>query len=215
MSRNETLNVSPTGGTKAGNLERYDLIPAEPLRKLAIQAGQRGLGSRGSFAQLHDHLWRWWAGEDSDPLTEYEHLTAVAWHAFRLVEENVMPPAPWPHDNSEGRTHARYDRIPSEPLRMLAEHYGRGALKYADDNWRRGYDWRLSFAALNRHLWQWWAGEPIDAETGSPHLIAVAWHAFTLAEFMDIHPEFDTRLITLDHRAARPPQRVMLGITHN
>ena len=118
MSANETMNVSPTGAQKAGNLERYDLLPAEPLR-------------------------------------------------------------------------------------MLAEHYGRGALKYSDDNYRKGYDWRLSYAALNRHLWQFWAGEDIDAETGSPHLVAVAWHAFTLLEFIETHPEFDTRLKTLDARAGR------------
>ena len=97
----------------------------------------------------------------------------------------------------------RYDLIPAEPLRLLAAHYGRGALKYADDQWRNGYDWRLSFAALNRHLWQFLAGEDIDAETGSPHLAAVAWHAFTLLEFMDTHPEFDTRLKTVDERALR------------
>ncbi|MCA1839729.1 MAG: DUF5664 domain-containing protein [Actinobacteria bacterium] len=97
----------------------------------------------------------------------------------------------------------RYDLIPAEPLRLLAKHYGIGAKKYTDDNWRKGYDWRLSFAALNRHLWKMWAGEWFDKETGTPHIIAVAWHAFTLQEFSEIHPEFDTRLMTLDQRAVR------------
>lgn len=99
----------------------------------------------------------------------------------------------------------RYDLIPAEPLRLLARHFGVGAEKYTErdaegnithdgaDNWRRGYDWRLSFAALNRHLWQFWAGEDIDEETGTPHIIAVAWHAFILDEFRRIHPQFDTR----------------------
>lgn len=88
----------------------------------------------------------------------------------------------------------RYDLIPAEPLRMLAEHYGRGAKKYADRNWEKGYDWGLSFAALNRHLWQFWAGEDVDPETGSLHITAVAWHAFALAEYMATHPEFDNRV---------------------
>jgi hypothetical protein len=87
----------------------------------------------------------------------------------------------------------RYDLIPAEPLRKLAEHYGRGAQKYADRNWEKGYDWSQSFAALNRHLWQFWAGEDIDPETGSPHMVAVAWHAFALVEYMDTYPEFDNR----------------------
>ena len=99
----------------------------------------------------------------------------------------------------------RYDLIPVEPLRLLAKHYGVGAKKYDDDNWRKGYDWRKSYAALSRHLNQFWAGEDIDKETGSPHIIAVAWHAFTLSEFMATHPEFDTRLKTVDERAIRGP----------
>ncbi|ORA77163.1 hypothetical protein BST28_18755 [Mycolicibacter kumamotonensis] len=97
----------------------------------------------------------------------------------------------------------RYDLIPAEPLRLLARHYGVGAKKYDDHNWRRGYDWKLSFAALNRHLWQFWSGEDIDTETGSPHIIAVAWHAFALAEFMDTHPAYDSRLTDVDSRAQR------------
>ena len=87
----------------------------------------------------------------------------------------------------------RYDLIPALPLRLLAEHYGVGARKYADRNWERGYEWSKSFAALNRHLWQFWNGENNDAETGSPHIIAVAWHAFALAEFAWTHREYDDR----------------------
>lgn len=93
----------------------------------------------------------------------------------------------------------RYDLIPTEPLRLLAKHYGVGSLKYDDDNWQKGYDWRLSYAALQRHVNQFWAGEDIDAETGSPHLIAAAWHCFTLTWFMAHRPEFDTRTTTKSH----------------
>lgn len=100
----------------------------------------------------------------------------------------------------------RYDLIPVEPLRKLARHYGIGAKKYSDDNWRKGYDWRLSYAALQRHINQFWAGEDIDEETGSPHMVAAAWHCLTLLEYAEIHPEFDTRLKTLDQRAVRPTE---------
>lgn len=101
----------------------------------------------------------------------------------------------------------RYDLIPTEPWRLLARHYGMGAKKYGDDNWRKGYDWRLSFAAMMRHAQQFWAGEDIDEETGSPHLVAVAWHAIAMTEWGWTHPEFDTRLTTLDQRAARADRR--------
>jgi hypothetical protein len=85
----------------------------------------------------------------------------------------------------------------------LAKHYGIGGRKYGDNNWRLGYDWRLSFSAMMRHAWTFWRGEDIDEETGQPHLTAVAWHAFTLLEYSDIHPEFDSRLMTLDQRSLR------------
>lgn len=88
---------------------------------------------------------------------------------------------------------ARFDLIPEMPLYSLAEHYGRGASKYDDHNWRKGYPWSIAYAALNRHLWTWWNGEDIDPELHSHHLDAVAWHAFTLREFCETHPEYDDR----------------------
>ncbi|MBB5167142.1 dATP/dGTP diphosphohydrolase domain-containing protein [Mycobacterium sp. AZCC_0083] len=91
----------------------------------------------------------------------------------------------------------RHDLVPIGPLRELATHYGVGSHKYEDRNWELGYEWSKSYAALKRHLSQFWGGEDIDAETGSKHIIAVAWHAFALAQFMDQHPEFDNRPTTL------------------
>lgn len=93
----------------------------------------------------------------------------------------------------KGTKPQRYDLIPAGPLRTLAELYGKGAEKYADRNWERGYEWSKSFAALNRHLWQFWGGEDLDDETGLPHLASVAWHAFALLQFMNQHPDFDDR----------------------
>lgn len=90
----------------------------------------------------------------------------------------------------------RYDLIPLEPLKLLAQHYGVGATKYADHNWKLGFEWSKSYAALMRHLTAFWGGEDVDEETGSLHMTAVAWHAFTLLEFMQDHPEFDDRWST-------------------
>lgn len=87
----------------------------------------------------------------------------------------------------------RYDLIPMEPLRLLAELYGKGAEKYAERNWERGYNWSLSFAALQRHVCQFWAGEDVDPETGVPHTIAVAFHAFALTQFMLTARDLDDR----------------------
>ncbi|ANA86302.1 hypothetical protein BEN60_gp061 [Gordonia phage Smoothie] len=90
---------------------------------------------------------------------------------------------------------ARYDLIPAGPLLELAELYGRGAAKYADRNWENGYDWSLSFSALQRHAWQFWDGENFDEETGAAHLASVAWHALALLQFMQQqkYTQFDDR----------------------
>jgi Domain of unknown function (DUF5664)/Domain of unknown function (DUF4406) len=87
-----------------------------------------------------------------------------------------------------------YALIPAEPLRWLAEMFGRGALKYDARNWEKGYDWSLSFSAMQRHAWAHWNGEllipqtpdgePDDPTAGVPHLTAVAWHAFAMLEWV-------------------------------
>lgn len=94
---------------------------------------------------------------------------------------------------AKGSKLARFSLIPPKCLWELAEHYGKGSLKYADRNWEKGYDWHLSYDALGRHLLAFWMGEDIDPETGSHHLIAVAWHAFCLRTFLESHPEKDDR----------------------
>ena len=93
----------------------------------------------------------------------------------------------------KGRKLARFGLIPARALRALARHYGIGAIKYDDNNWRLGYDWSLSIDALERHLNAWKSGETVyiekfekdgeEYEVETNHLIAVAWQAFTLYTF--------------------------------
>lgn len=80
----------------------------------------------------------------------------------------------------KGSKLARFDLIPPEALWGIAEVFGRGARKYADRNWEKGYKWGLSVAALQRHLYSWLMGESLDQETGAHHLLQVAWHAMVL-----------------------------------
>lgn len=116
----------------------------------------------------------------------------------------------------------RFDLIPAGPLAELARHYGVGAKKYAEHQWRQGYEWSKSIAAIGRHYTLFMGGEdydrcPADGEgcsfvthegepfedyipgetcynhTGSHHMVAVAWHSFLLLEFKDTHPDLDDR----------------------
>lgn len=75
---------------------------------------------------------------------------------------------------------ARFDLIPPEFMEAIAQHYEIGARKYSDRNWERGMSYCRCFASLMRHAWAWMQGEDVDPETGSHHMIAVAWNAIAL-----------------------------------
>lgn len=93
----------------------------------------------------------------------------------------------------KGSKPARFDLIPVGPLWTVAELYGRGAEKYEDRNWEKGYDWSLSFAALMRHAMLFWQGENNDPEMGVSHMASVVFHAFALMQFVEAHPDLDNR----------------------
>ncbi|MFE7797015.1 dATP/dGTP diphosphohydrolase domain-containing protein [Nocardia sp. NPDC057440] len=87
----------------------------------------------------------------------------------------------------------RYSLIPPAALNAIAMHFGKGAEKYDDHQWRKGYEWSKSFDAMMRHAWAFWEGQDDDPETGTPHLAAVVFHAMVLLTFVDEHPDFDDR----------------------
>lgn len=97
----------------------------------------------------------------------------------------------------KGQKLARFDLLPWDSLWTVAELYGHAAqTKYDDRNWERGYEWSLSIGALGRHYAQFAAGEDLDAETGLPHMAAVAFHALALLRFMQAHRDLDDRPTT-------------------
>jgi hypothetical protein len=101
----------------------------------------------------------------------------------------------------KGDKPARYDLIPAYPLDCVARAYGMGAKKYAEHNWRKGYKWSLSFAALMRHAWAFWRGEDTDPESGLPHLAHAAFHCLSLMEFTETHPKLDDRVKRMEPAA--------------
>ena len=106
-----------------------------------------------------------------------------------------------PTGGQKGSKLARFDLIPPSVLWELAEHYGKGAEKYNDDNWKKGYDWKLSFASAIRHLMKFWSGEDYDHDVPiapTKHVVAAAWHCIALAWFMDNMPEYDNRTKPVD-----------------
>lgn len=75
--------------------------------------------------------------------------------------------------------------VPVCGLVRLAEHYSLGAAKYPDEKNERGHgfpNWakgqlfeRMLIDSMLRHYYAWFAGESIDPDFGSHHLIAIAW----------------------------------------
>jgi hypothetical protein len=91
-------------------------------------------------------------------------------HPFAdAVPINQPIPAGIKHDQGK----PRMDLIAPELQTALAEILTFGAAKYNDRNWETGMRWGKVFAALMRHLWDWWAKKGPDPETGKSHL----WHA--------------------------------------
>lgn len=127
------------------------------------------------------------------------------------AESVVTTPRPTPRGGGEVRTvsrtggqkgvkEAQASLIPPGPLGELAVLFSRAATaKYKDGpdgspNWKRGFNWSLSYDSLRRHLDAWWSRtEDHDPEMGVKHIICVAWHAFVLAWFMENRPDFDDR----------------------
>lgn len=83
----------PTGSQRDTQTDkpRYDLIPVEPLRRLAAHYALGGkkygdnnwrLGQPNSrvYASLLRHVYAWAEGDESE-----DHLAAVAWNAFALM----------------------------------------------------------------------------------------------------------------------------------
>jgi len=64
----------------------------------------------------------------------------------------------------------RYELLPVEALEGVAKVLTYGAIKYEDNNWRKGMTWSRVFGATLRHLWAFWRGEDFDDEWGLSHL---------------------------------------------
>ncbi len=101
---------------------------------------------------------------------------------------------------AKGSKLARFDLIPEDVMELLAKHYGRGARKYEDRNWEKGYKWSLSYAAMRRHMAAFWQGEDVDPDPAlytvddifseeeyrddpALHIVAALWHAIALTAF--------------------------------
>lgn len=77
-------------------------------------------------------------------------------------------------DTAEGKL--RYDLIPPELLKRLAQHYTKGAELYGDSNWKLASDQKgrdRFFQSAYRHFMQW-----VEGQEDEDHAIACVWNIF-------------------------------------
>jgi hypothetical protein len=71
----------------------------------------------------------------------------------------------------------RFDLLPGHALTRLARHFENGAVKYGDDNWRKGMPLNRYLDSAFRHLVKF-----MDGERDEDHAIAVVWNMMCLIE---------------------------------
>ena len=64
----------------------------------------------------------------------------------------------------------RMDLVPAGAQLEIAKVFTFGAKKYADHNWRKGFNWGRLIASLERHIAAFKEGEDNDPESGMPHM---------------------------------------------
>lgn len=115
--------------------------------------------------------------------------------SFLFGEERVTSET----GGQKGQKPEQMSLLPTEALMEISRVYSFGAGKYSRSNWRRGYDYHLSYDAMQRHLARYWGGETYDPETGRHHLGHAAFHAMTLITF-DSDPERYERFDDRQHK---------------
>lgn len=64
----------------------------------------------------------------------------------------------------------RVDLVPHEMITSLAQGLTKGAKKYYERNWERGFPHMSVYGSTMRHLLKWLEGQDIDEDTGVRHI---------------------------------------------
>lgn len=87
----------------------------------------------------------------------------------------------------------RVDLLPSEALFEVAKVLTFGAGKYGEHNWRQGIEWSRVYAAAQRHMMKWNAGQTYDDETGINHLAHACANLLFLLTYSGTNQDLDDR----------------------
>jgi hypothetical protein len=76
-----------------------------------------------------------------------------------------------------GTGKGRFDLLPSYAITRVAQHFENGAVKYADENWRKGIPLRRYLDSALRHLFKF-----LEGQRDEDHAAAAAWNILALIE---------------------------------
>ena len=111
------------------------------------------------FKKFHDEIFKEFEGEEVKKFTIKDSGKREEYESGAV------------RDTNEGKI--RYDLLPIECLKRVAEHYTKGAKKYNDNNWKKGIPTERFIESAFRH----WA-EYLLGETEEDHLSAVVFNIF-------------------------------------
>ena len=116
---------------------------------------------------------------DEDPYEPYyDHNQRVSNAQYdketRIVSET---------GGEKGQKQCQIGALDAKALQVVGSVAGFGSEKYSRYNFMKGYNWSLSYDAMQRHLMAFWSGEDNDPESGLAHLGHACWHCLCLLTF--------------------------------
>lgn len=96
--------------------------------------------------------------------------------------------------DDSGKT--RYELLPWDSLKQVADVFGYGADKYFDNSWRTqdAATYNRTFGSVMRHLTEWQMGQDVDPESGLNHLAHAVSQLLILMYVEKHNPDKDDRI---------------------
>jgi len=157
------------------------IVPREATKDDALEWANARTYSRYDHEALVSKPPPGW-GDDRTPEQIAESDRAIEALRVKLAAGEVRVTSAT--GGEKGRKLAELGGIDPAALLTLAEVSGMGSRKYSAFNYLKGYDWSLSFNAMQRHALAFWAGQDNDDESSLPHIAHAAWHCLALLAFL-------------------------------
>jgi len=169
--------TSDTGGQKGAKAEKYWQVPPAQLLLLAEEYSEN-MPATDPYDEAMRRVVEFWDGSSEHRLIRAARcLMDIAGDLDACGDRSTLS------EIALSRVLQGFTRMPPRAFRDLCLLYSFGGKKYSPLNWRRGYDFDLSYDACMRHMNAAMAGEDYDEESKLPHVLSAVWHCFTLHTF--------------------------------